>query len=293
MDTKEIILENHRFRIAICDPSNIADLHFSTRYSYCGYIRSIFDKVRGKELLYSPKSVFDPFSGEGFPDEFEMPVGYDEAQNGGNFLKIGVGRQIKADQKIYTNRDKHKISRVAPIGIVKNGMSVVFTQADALGENSYYYKKEILLSGNALRISHSLKNRGDKVFETLWYSHAFLPVQGAEGKLRIEIPAALNLQTDERFIVREKGAVELFVSYGISECEQTQKGICYVWTGRDSVNIQTIYSGERTVYKALGDYPLGLLQVFVNGRVISFEPKLRIKLVPEEVYDWSTEYYFN
>ena len=101
VDNSFLLLENERYQVQVFDPNNRKEKHFSTRYSHCGYIGQIVDKTNGKALLGVPTDEWNAFSGDGFPDEFEMPVGYENAVVGGEFLKIGVGRQIKDKNKPY------------------------------------------------------------------------------------------------------------------------------------------------------------------------------------------------
>ena len=110
-----LTLQNEYMRIEICDPA-ADDAHFSSRYSHAGYISQIY-APGGEGLLGMPTEDFRPLSGEGFPDEFEMPVGYDEAAVGGEFLKIGAGRERRRSKAPYTNRDGHEIVRRAEISV--------------------------------------------------------------------------------------------------------------------------------------------------------------------------------
>ena len=173
-----LTLQNEYMRIEICDPA-ADDAHFSSRYSHAGYISQIY-APGGERLLGMPTEDFRPLSGEGFPDEFEMPVGYDEAAVGGEFLKIGAGRERRRSKAPYTNRDGHEIVRRAEISVSREKGALTFFAADSLGDYAYRYRKRISAEGGKLIVSHFLENAGKRSWETLWYSHAFLPHGGAE-----------------------------------------------------------------------------------------------------------------
>ena len=66
------ILENEFLKIELFNTDNIEDKHFSTRFNHLGYIKQITDKKSGKSYLTIPFETFEPFHGEGFPDEFEI-----------------------------------------------------------------------------------------------------------------------------------------------------------------------------------------------------------------------------
>ena len=81
------LLENSGLRIEVCNPNETADSHLHTRFSHCGYITQIIQKKSNEQVLGQPTEVFHPFHGSGFPDEFEIPLGYEEATCGECFLK--------------------------------------------------------------------------------------------------------------------------------------------------------------------------------------------------------------
>ena len=100
-----LLLENSDLRIEVCDPNETAEHHLHTRFSHCGYITQIIRKKHDEQVLGQPTAVFPPFHGSGFPDEFEMPLGYEEAAHGECFLKIGVGAEMKNSDAPYSNWD--------------------------------------------------------------------------------------------------------------------------------------------------------------------------------------------
>ena len=295
MKEKLLSLENQYYRLEIYDPSARSDLHFSTRYSHCGYIKQIVCKKNGRALLSSPKCDFDAFSGEGFPDEFEMPVGYDDALAGESFLKIGVGHQIKREEKAYINRDRHEICRLAEIGVCAKSSALLFTSSDSLGGYSYRYIKEISLNGDTVSVAHTLENTGGSCLNTLWYSHAFLSRKGNVEPVALKIPSFLRPVCGGAFLSKQRREQDAVCDeYGIVLCSETDQGVCCVWESEQGgENRQTVLAGGKIIYTAEGDYPLQSLQLFINARVISAEPKLRINLAPRQTYRWSTKYQLN
>lgn len=263
-----IVLENAYYSVEIFDPA-VQDKHFFTRYGYCGYIGQIFTKASGKKILGSPRKVFSPFSGEGFPDEFEKPLGYDEAEAGGEFLKIGVGREIKNDATPYTNHGMHEVSRRAEISVRSGADFADFVQKDDLFGFAYEYRKSVRLAEDKIRISHSLSNSGSREIDTLWYSHAFLPYGDAK-EISFFIPERHEIPVNSEI-------------YG---------GRCFNFDFRGKKNEQVVFADGKEIYRAFGDCEADELQVFINGLIVSAEPKIKIKLPVGARKSWSTEYAF-
>ena len=282
-----LTLQNEYMRIEICDPA-ADDAHFSSRYSHTGYISQIY-APGGEGLLGMPTEDFRPLSGEGFPDEFEMPVGYDEAAVGGEFLKIGAGRERRRSKAPYTNRDGHEIVRRAEISVSREKGALTFFAADSLGDYAYRYRKRISAEGGKLIVSHFLENAGKRSWETLWYSHAFLPHGGAEDVYACLPSGYVPLRNTEDVIPegdgrRTKWKIPAFAA-------AREKGVCPNWRA-EGENFQALEIGGRRIYEAKGNYPFGELQIFVNRRIASAEPKLHIRLGEGQTREWTTEYLF-
>ena len=275
-----LIIENGGMRVEIVNPENAKDKHFSTRFSHVGYIKSI--TAEGKEKLSRAVEEFQPFHGEGFPDEFEKPLGYSDAKAGGLFVKIGVGAEKKREEKPYTNWDMHGVEIFAETSVknIENGYA--FIQNFVYNGFGYYYEKQIAVQNGKLKISHFLKNIGLKDIDTLWYSHAFLKYNLSAEFLDLKIPEKCKIFNGEENITSCGNGV-----YKIPINDITKSGICYNWHAEKTENYQKLEK-----YVAKGDYGYNELQVYMNDRIISVEPKLKIYLKRNEVKEWTTEYEF-
>lgn len=283
---KPIVLENEVFRMEICNPNDKSDKHLHTRFSHCGYICQITDKRNGKELLGRAVQEFHPFHGEGFPDEFEMPLLYDEAAVGGGFIKIGVGIEKKLSDSAYTNWDEHPIIKGAVTEVEQNGNTVTFIQKAEYGLIGYEYTKTISLSETGYSIKHCLNNTGYTTWDTLWYSHEFLPVKDIGDKISLLINMGGKLRVKSPNLTEKDGEVEIVIK------DMSSEGDCFQWDMENSnSNFQMLVSESGTpILVAEGDYSYQELQVYVNDKIISVEPKLKIRLEPGEQKGWSTKY---
>lgn len=275
-----ITIENENYKIELFNTENADDKHFSTRFNHLGYIKQITNKKNGIKLLTMPVESFEAFHGEGFPDEFEMPLGYDEANIGEGFVKIGVGVEKKREDKPYTNWDEHEIIKLPKNTVKTEKNKVIYTQNLEFNGFSYKYEKVIELCNEKLKISHNLKNTGKKGIKTLWYSHAFVDVELFDESVLLDIPKGYSLINGE---METENVIPIDA--------ETKKGICFNWSVLENAeNKQVLLNGEKTVYSAEGDFHFHELQIYINDRVISVEPKKKINLKPSESYDWSTTY---
>ena len=282
---KQIILENEAFRMEICNPNDLGDKHLHTRFSHCGYITKIVNKESSKELLGRAVAEFHPFHGEGFPDEFEAPLLYDSIDVGESFIKIGVGLEKKLSGAAYTNWDKHPIVKRARTEVVQNGNAVAFIQKAECGTVSYEYMKTIALSESDYSITHCLKNTGSVAWTTLWYSHAFLPVKDLGSKVTLWKNMGGKLRALSPNLVEKKGKVVITIE-GISS-----EGKCFQWDMESEDNFQMLFDeGGSRILDSVGDYAYQELQVYVNDRIISVEPKLKIRLEAGKQKHWATKY---
>ena len=280
-----IVLENQLYRMEICNPKDIGDIHLYTRFSHCGYITRIFDKAKGKELLGRAVKEFHPFHGEGFPDEFETPLLYDTAAVGESFIKIGVGLEKKLSPDPYTNWDEHPITKRAVTEVTYNDNTVTFIQKAECDLAGYEYRKSISLSETEYIISHCLKNTGITTWSTLWYSHAFLPAEELGGKVILLKNPGGVLREQSSNLMEKEGKAEILIG-GMSS-----DGECFQWDMESDSNFQLLFDEyDNRILEAAGDYAYQELQVYVNDRIISVEPKLRLRLEAGEQKCWSTKY---
>lgn len=277
---KYLKIQTGGISVEILNPANTCDEHFSTRFSHAGYITKI--EVNGEEKLSRAVEEFHPFHGEGFPDEFEKPLGYNEAKADELFVKIGVGAEKKREEKPYTNWDMHEVAMPAETVAKRIENGYAFIQNFVYNGYGYYYEKKITVENGKIKISHFLKNTGLKNIDTLWYSHAFLRYDLKAEYLTLTVSEDCEIFNGEENITSCGNGV-----YEIPINEITKKGICYNWHAEKTDNIQKLEK-----YVAKGDYGYNELQVYMNDRIISVEPKLKIYLKRNESKEWATEYEF-
>ncbi len=286
MAEKTLRLNNGKLLIEIVNPANLDDNHFSTRYSYCGYIKQITHLPTSKKLLEMPFKPFVPFHGEGFPEEFEMPINYNTVKKGGDFIKVGVGILNRTSRDRYSSENKHTIKYKAPVTVEQNGNKLMFSQGITVGTYGYYYKKQILLNKDfSFSICHSITNSGMVAWKSLWYSHAFLALGGHKKGLTF-YPTANCHETKTNHNLAKSG--NAYIWNGVFG----KIGFCTNYSVKPSLPNyhKVIDANHKYSFEAEGDYGYQELQLYVNKRVFSPEPKLSFELKPGSSMEWSTKY---
>ena len=116
-------------------------------------------------------------------DEFVTPLGWDEAESGGAFIKIGVGI-LRKDGNAYNQYKHYDVLDSGTWSIHKETDSIEFTQElkDPSSGYAYLYRKTVrLVDGKpVLEIGHSLKNTGTLAIHSMVYNHNFVVLDEQE-----------------------------------------------------------------------------------------------------------------
>ena len=138
-----------------------------SRFDWTGKITEVKYKrvpVTGQER---PDNRNEDLFGKGFYNEFgiDTALGFDEAEIGGWFHKIGIGLL----QKEGPDYQFHKKHRIRPAAFKCSGdeqrLLLTCTSESILGY-AYVLQKEILLNEGGFQISYQLKNTGGKRIKT-------------------------------------------------------------------------------------------------------------------------------
>ena len=148
-----------------------------SRFDWTGKISEV--KFKGIPLT----SVEDPsrkngdLFGRGFYNEFgiDTALGFNDAEIGGWFHKIGIGLLKKEDAQYAFNKPYEIIPAEFQTNMSFN--SICITCASAL-VNGYAYEltKEIKIQDASFTIKYHLKNTGQKIIQTEEYGHNFTAI---------------------------------------------------------------------------------------------------------------------
>jgi len=168
------LLKNKNLSVQIDLPDEGYDF---SRFDWTGKISKVTFKnipVSGRER---PDNRDQDLFGRGYYNEFgiDSALGFEEAEMGGWFHKIGIGL-LKKDLPDYLF---HKKYTIRPARFESNGdkEKIILTcTSEAINGYSYVLEKEIRLEDDGFKIQYRLHNTGDKRISTQEYAHNFMAI---------------------------------------------------------------------------------------------------------------------
>lgn len=159
-------------RIEIETPADRHAAEFGPRFDRSAVVKSVI--VDGVELL-GPWGLSDEFGlyGDGV-------LGYESADIGGHFVKIGVGRLVRDTAEDYHFGHPYPVDALFPVQVTVGDNVLSVSQRSAwAGARQYHYRKSYeLLGSDGLVIRYQLTNTGDTPWTFEHYNHHWFRVEG-------------------------------------------------------------------------------------------------------------------
>lgn len=285
------ILKNDLLEVHIDLPYEQYNL---SRFDWTGKISQVFYKGKSltdSEILNLPEGEQ---AGKGFYNEFgiDQPVGFEEAEMGGWFIKIGIGALRKTKQ-IYLFHDTHHV--MAADFEVEGSEEKLISTCESPLTNGYAYmlRKEVELQASGFIIKYFLKNTGEKVIQTSEYNHNFLQLDTAfiNGEYRLSFPFELQSQSikagvNPNNVVEAQNQVITFKG-------QPQDAFFFSHLGgKKPVEAKwTLENTEKGIgISETGSFSTSKVNLWGTGHVISPELFFDIDLKPGDEVAWSRDY---
>jgi hypothetical protein len=294
-------------------PDPDAGYYRSTRFDWSGAVYSLqykghefygewFDRI-DKDIINwifkGPEIVSGPCSALAGPvDEFEIPLGWDEAPSGGTFIKLGVG-VLRKTEGAYNRYYPYEVLNSGTWKVIAGKDSVRFTQelADPGSGYSYIYTKVVKLDRNkpVLKIKHSMRNTGNHTIKSSVYNHNFvvLDKQAPGPDFRFSVPFQIQpSRISDKNLADVKGN-EIVYKKALSGQDEA----VVLFTGfsnsvKDTeITIENKKAGAGM--KISGDKPLTNEILWSIRSVLAIEPYISIDIQPGDEFKWenSIEYY--
>ncbi len=202
------ILENEKVRMLVYLPDSVKGIYRATRFDWSGIIGSV--RYAGHEYFGYWKETHDPHFHEDLPGPvegyIEPGLGYDEAEPGGKFIRIGVGVLEKLDEPSYTWTKTYPILDHGEWRLAQGKDWIEFEHVveSDIGYG-YVYRKKIQLKEDGFFLEHRLRNTGKKVIQTDQFNHNFFMIDGDRSGPAFEIKFPFTLESESD----PKGLVEL------------------------------------------------------------------------------------
>lgn len=229
-------------------------------------------------------------------EEFPQPQGFDTAQPGDTFVKLGVGVLRRATDAPYSCYESYEVVDPGTRSIRTTPTSVECTHqvSDARTGVGCVYRKIVSANpgGADLVIEHSLHNTGRVAIRAEQYNHNFLTLDGAQIgpdflitlPFRIQAPPTLDSELAEiqgneiRFVKPlAPGEVVSFPVLGFSE-------------RFDDYDIRVENRKTRAGVRMRGNRPLTKLALWSIRSVLSMEPFIDVSTEPGCRTDWAYTY---
>ena len=306
-------ISNGQITAKVYLPDAVNGYYRSTRFDWSGALYSLeykghnyygawYDRVDPKVINW----VFDgtdivsgPCSALYGPvNEFQTPLGWDDAKPGGTFIKIGVGVLRRGDGD-YNRYRPYDVLNPGKWTVKKHKDSIEFQQelSDPSSGYAYVYRKVIRLEKGKpnMVIEHSLKNTGKKAIESSVYNHNFvvLDKQPPGPDFTFRVPFQIKpMRPLNKGVVELRGNEVVYLRPLAGKDEQAvlMQGFS------DSASDSEIVIENKKVGAGIrirGDRPLVRELLWSIRTVLAVEPYVAINVQPGAEFTWKDmfEYY--
>lgn len=298
-------------RIYLPDAEN--GYYRSTRFDWSGTVYSLqykghefygpwFDRIDPKVINWvhrGPEIVSGLCSASIGPvDEFETPLGWEEANQNERFIKIGVG-VLRKDGKRYNRYVPYEILDCGKWSVKKRKNSVEFTQklSDPSSGFAYIYRKVVRLEKNKpmMMIEHNLKNTGKRAIHSSVYNHNFvvLDKQAPGPDFSFRVPFQIQpIEPPKEELIEIKGNEIVYKR----QLTGTDEAVVLINGFSDKIKDTEIIIENKKVgagLKISGNRPLVRDILWSIRTVLAIEPYIAIDIQPGTEFNWKNifEYY--
>jgi len=269
-----------------------------SRFDWSGVIPDLEYKGHtffGKWFEYYNPKVHDAISG---PVEEFMPLGYEEAGAGSQFIKIGVGILKKEDDKPYSFARNYEVTDNGKWTVRRKNDVVTFTQelTDTSGYAYIYHKTVKLTKGKPeLVLAHTLKNTGKKPISTSVYNHNFFMIDKEPTGPGIKTTFAFNAAAKGKGFGTIASIKDRVMSFNrpLEKSENVFTPGLQGLTGaiKDyDIKIENIKTGAGV--KITSDRPIEKLVYWACSTTACPEPYIKLDVEPGKEISWKINYLF-
>jgi len=305
-------ISNGELRVKLYLPDLNNGYYRGTRFDWAGVIASLeyeghnyygpwFDRVDPPVHDYIFKGaevVAGACSGISGPvEEYQTgdaALGWNEAREGGTFIKIGVGvlRKVGAKYDAYT---LYEIADPGKRTVKQQPDSIEFIQelTDPSSGYGYVYRKVVrLVAGKPeMVLEHSLKNSGRRTIHSTVYNHNFLVLdhQPPGPDFSISVPFQIEPTQVATILARAQGNRIVFAKALENEewVEIPFRGFGDTFKDYD-IRIENPKVGAGM--RIQGDRPLSFVNFWAMRNVLAMEPFIALTIDPGQRFTWTIHY---
>jgi hypothetical protein len=289
-----LTISNEQVEMKLYLPDAEKGLYRGTRFDWSGVIGSV--KYKGHEYFGYWKDTHDPLFHEDLTGPVEGYIkpglGYEEAEAGGSFVRIGVGLIEKPDEAAYSFTNYYKLLDPGT-WTLDHGVDWISFRHELNTDigYSYIYEKLIKLTNNGFLIEHRLQNTGEFSIETDQFNHNFFMIDGEpSGKaFTISFPYPVSTEDDPKGFAELKDN-ELRFSKDLEAGDSfflLLQGYSQELSDHQ-VTVQNHKSGAGVTFSI--DKPLHRMAFWACRTTLSPENFIWLEVAPGATDTWTSEY---
>jgi hypothetical protein len=293
-------------------PDAKAGYYRSTRFDWSGAIYTL--EYEGHEYYGTWYDRIDPavvnwvFEGNeivsglcsalaGPVNEFQTPLGWDDAEPGGRFIKLGVGTLRRGEGR-YNRFVHYDVLDPGKWTVNAGANTVEFIQeleAAALGYGYVYRKVVTLVEGKPeMVIAQSLKNIGAKAIHSEVYNHHFMVMnkQSPGPDFTIRFPYEPKpTRAPNTSLINVEGN-RLVYAKQLSGLDQAV--VAFEGFGESADDAEMIIENAKlgAGVRITADRPLIRNMLWSIRTVFAIEPYMAVNVEPGEAFTWSNRFEF-
>lgn len=288
-----VVLQNSNLELRIDLPS---ENYTGSRFDHSAKIVGL--TYKGVSLLSTElenqNAIADKSYGKGLYNEFGSvnPLGYEAADIGENFHKIGVGILTKTTDA-YANQVHLESIPIAMEYDISEAEIQFRTESPLVNGYAYRLLKKVTLTSDGFTISYALTNLGNHIIRTNEYNHNFLRFNElAIGKgYELTLPSEIRLPELTELVNKEKvmtieGKTILF--------EKTPSTAFFISMALENRSVDAIWKLEHQDLKIgiseQGDFSTKAFHLWGCSHVISPELFIDLEVAPSETARWKRRF---
>ncbi|MFP4056454.1 MAG: hypothetical protein ACLF0G_06260 [Candidatus Brocadiia bacterium] len=287
-------IANERLNAVLMVPDQPSSPYAGPRYESGGVVMQV--TLDGEHTFLGEEGRGDRLGGYGLIEEMGISeaIGYEQAQPGEPFLKLGVGLVTRGKREKYLFYEALPVAQRFPWDVRVGPRWATFVQAGKPFRGiAYRYRKRVVIDEQQplLRIEHRLTNTGTKRIATDQYCHNYLRFDDAPPGpgYRIEFPFPLVAEGEaKRPMVVEGGTISF-------AAELEGAAYCRFQGQRPSARGHRFlvrHAGNGLSLEVGGDFPIAYLACYADDRAVSPEAFCAIDVEPGESFRWTRIYAF-
>jgi hypothetical protein len=223
-------------------------------------------------------------------------LGFDLAQPGGTFMKIGVGVLRRPDDKAY---DPFRVYPIVDGGrwtVARRPEAIDFRHelSDPSTGYAYDYRKTVSVAGDTpqLVLDHSLRNTGTRTLRTSVYNHNFLYLdrQAPSPDVSLTFPFQLRTAAPLAGSLAEVRDNRITFSRTLTGEDRVYLALLGFGTDAKDYDIRIEQRARGAGVRITADRPLSRLALWAIRAPLSIEPFIDMNLEPGTQFNWRIQY---